>query len=244
MAYQRAYFPTKTINLTQGYGLLSSTHKWSYALDLGGKYKPFAPFDCKVTKVYAPTNTLHSREVWLTSTKKVLCANGVYDYLTMSITHPAGIIKMKVGQTFKQFESLGITTEVMTGTSTGSHCHIELSLGKKAGWDEEVIKKHKAYVNVNRIKPQEYLFITEDSVVKNDKYKLSTYHFIKESELTYKVVGVPSEPLYIRSDKYPKGKVVGKLYNGDEVIKFDNNKYCLVYHYGVLGYTSKKYLKK
>ena len=244
MAYQRAYFPTKTISLSQGYGLLSSTHKYSYALDLAGTYEPFAPFDCEVTKVYKPTNTLKSREVWLTSTKKVLCANGYYGYLTMSITHPAGIYKMKVGDKFKQFQSLGITTANMTGTSTGPHCHIELSQGKEAGWDANIIKKHDAYVNVNKIKPEEYLFIVSDAVVKKDTYKLKKYNFIKEADITYKVKGVPSEPLYIRSDKYPKGKVIGKLYNGNEVLKFDNNKYCLVYHYEVLGYTSKKYLKK
>ena len=33
MAYQRAYFPVKTISLSQGYGSGSSTHKLSYAID-------------------------------------------------------------------------------------------------------------------------------------------------------------------------------------------------------------------
>lgn len=242
MAYQRAYFPTKTINLTQGYGLLSSTHKYSYALDLGGVFEPFAPFDCKVSKVYAPSDTKKSREVWLTSTHKVLCKNGQYDYLTMSITHPAGIIKLKVGQEFKQFQKLGFTTATMTGTSTGSHIHLELSLGKKAGWDESIIKKHGQYVNVNKIKPEEFLFITEDTMIKNSVYHLKSYPFTKESAMTYKVVGVPSEPLLIRDKK--TDKPIGKLYNGDEVIKFDDNSRCLVYHYEVLGLTYKKYLKK
>lgn len=247
MAYQRAYFPTKIINLQQGYGLLSSTHKHSYALDLGGTYEPFAPFDCKVSKIYAPKtkdgkyDTSHSFEVWLTSTRKVLCRNGEYEYLTMSITHPYNICKLKVGQEFKQFQKLGISTERMTGTSTGPHCHIELSKGKQAGWDANIIKKYGDYVNVNEVKAEDYLFITEDTWVKNSKYKLKTYSFVKESAMTYKVVGVPSEPLMIR-DK--NGKAIGKLYNGNEVIKFDNKTKCLVYHYEVLGYTYKKYLKK
>lgn len=242
MAYQRAYFPTKEINLTQGYGVLSSTHKYSYALDLGGIYEPFAPFDCKVSKVYAPSDTKKSREVWLTSTHKVLCSNGVYDYLTMSITHPYAIGKLKVGQEFKQFQKLGISTSVMTGLASGPHCHIELSLGKKAGWDDATIKKHGQYVNVNMIKAEDYLFITEDTYIKNNKYKLKTYNFVKESQLTYRVVGVPSEPLYIRNKA--TNKVIGKLYNGNEVIKFDNKTRCLVYHYEALGLTYKKYLKK
>ena len=248
MAYQRAYWPSKRVNITQGYGLLSSTHKYSYALDNGGSYALFAPFDCKVTKLYVPKkkngnlDTSHSFEVWLTSTKKVLCANGIYDYLTISITHPYDIHKLKLNQEFKQFQSLGITTAVMTGTSTGPHAHIELSLGKKAGWDPETIKKRGQYVNVNKIKPEEYLFITEDTQVIKDTYKLKKYKFYKESELTYKVVGVPSEPLYIRDKK--TNKIIGKLYNGNDVIKFDNNTRCLVYHYEALGITYKKYLKK
>ena len=198
MAYQRAYFPSKRVNIQQGYGLLSSTHKYSYAIDNGGEFKPFAPFDCKVSKVYNPSSINKSKEVWLTSTKKVLCANGYYGYLTMSMTHPKGIEKLKVGQTFKQFESLGIDTKEMTGTFSGPHLHMEVSKGKKAGWDEAVIKKHDKYVNVNRVKPEEYLFLTEDTVIKKEKYKLHTYHFIKEKEITYVVAGVPSEPLYIR----------------------------------------------
>lgn len=245
--YQRAYFPAEIINITQGYGILSKTHKHGKQLDDGGIFSLFAPFDCKVSKLYVPKDkkgkllTNHSFEVWLTSTKKVLCANGVYDYLTLSITHPYSISKLKLGQTFKQFQALGITTSVMTGTYTGKHAHIELSLGKKAGWDNDIIKKYGDYVNVNRIAPEKYLFITEDTKVKNEKYKIHKYHFIKESDITFKVVGVPSEPLYIRNKK--TNKVIGKLYNGNDVLKFDNKARCLVYHYDSLGTTVRKYIK-
>lgn len=247
MAYQRAYFPTNHIYLGQGYGVLSKSHKHSYALDLSGDYNLFAPFDCKVTKLYVPKkkdgslDTSHSFEVWLTSSKKVLCCNGAYDYLTISITHPYDICKLKLDQEFKQFDSLKLTTIKMTGNYSGNHAHIELSLGKKAGWDKSIIEKYKDYVNVNKIKPEEYLFITNDSKVLKDTYKLKTYKFIRESDITYKVKGVPSEPLYIRDDK---NKVIGKLYNGNEVLKFDNKSKCKVYHYECLGYTIKKYLKK
>lgn len=241
MAFQRAVWPCPTVNITQGYGILSKTHKDGYPLDNGGVYNLFAPFDCKVTKLYVQKG--HSYEVWLTSTHKVLCSNGVYDYLTLSITHPKGIDKLKLGQTFKQFQSLGLNTSManMTGNVDGPHAHIELSLGKKAGWDSALAKKGK-YVNVNAVPPQDYLFIKEDTIIKCETYKLKKYHFYKESELTYKVVGVPSEPLYIRSKN--TNKIIGKLYNGDEVIKFDNKTRCLVYHYEILGLTYKKYLKK
>jgi len=60
--------------------------------------------------------------------------------------------------------------------------------------------------------------------------------------MTYLVYNVPSEPLIIRSKPYPLGHKIGELYNGDEVIKFNDK--ALIYHYECLGYTSKKYLKK
>ena len=234
MAYQRAYFPTKIIDLSQGYGSKTSTHKYSYALDLAGTYDVLAPFDCKVTKLYVKKG--HSYEVWLTSTNKVLCVNGYYGYLTISFTHPEDISKLKVGQKFKQFDKV-CNTKKMTGVSTGSHLHLELSKGTKAGW--QVINGD--YVNVNKIKPEEYLFIKEETIIKDNEYKGDKYKFIKESDLTYKVYNVPSEPLLIRNKL---GFKIGKLYNGDEVIKFDNNAKCLVYHYSVLGYTYSKYLKR
>ena len=246
--YQRAYFPSKKVNIQQGYGLTSSTHKYSYAIDNGGIYNLFAPFDCKVSKLYVPKtkngklDTKHSFEVWLTSTKKVLCSNGSYEYLTLSITHPYDIHKLKLEQEFKQFQPLGISTAVMTGTSTGCHAHLELSKGTKAGWDTNIAKKHNQYVNVNKIKLEDHLFLTKDTAISKETYKLKKYHFKKESELLYVVKGVPSEPLYIRNKK--TNKEIGKLYNGDEVLKFDNNTKCLVYHYGALGLTYKKYLKK
>lgn len=52
--YERAYFPMKILNLSQGYGAGTSTHVYSYALDFCGKDSGrddvYAPFDCKVTK--------------------------------------------------------------------------------------------------------------------------------------------------------------------------------------------------
>lgn len=242
MVYQRAFLPTRHEYIGQGYGLLSSTHKHSYALDLSGDYELFAPFDCKVTKIYNPKSLKKAKEVWLTSTKKVLCSNGYYGYLTMSITHPKGISKLKLDQKFKQFDKLGLNTKEMTGLYSGNHAHIELSLGKEAGWDNNLINKYGEYINVNKVKPEKYLFITEDTKVVKEKWKLNKYHFIKQSEITYKVVNVVNPPLNIR-DK-ATNKVIGKLYNGNEVLKFDNNTRCLVYHYEALGLTYKKYLKK
>ena len=183
---QKGYFPTKNIFLAQGYGPKSFSHKNSYALDLGGTYRPFAPFDCKVTQVYAPKDTSKSREVWLTSLDKIQCANGVCDYLTISLTHPADIINMYVGQTFKQFQDLGITTAKMTGYNFGNHCHVELSLGQTPGWDPYYMKQKPAeYININKIKPEQYLYITKETTIEKDVYEGDVYTFIRDGEEGY-----------------------------------------------------------
>lgn len=206
---QKGYFPTKNIYLTQGYGPKSGSHKHSYALDLGGTYRPFAPFDCKVSKVYAPVDKTKSREVWLTSIEKINCSNGVIDYLTISLTHPAGIINMKVGQTFKQFQDLGITTAEMTGYNNGKHCHIELSLGTEAGWDPAYyVNKpadQKEYININKIKPEEYLFVTNDTTIEDDVYKGDKYNFVRDDGNKY-TIGVYECNYVMRLRKGPSTK--------------------------------------
>ena len=238
MSYQRAYIPTKKIYLSQGYGKDSSTHKNSYALDLAGTYNVFAPFDCKVTKLYVQKG--HSYEVWLTSTKKVLCANGYYDYMTVSFTHPKNIDKLKVGQKFKQFDYVCSTTQ-MTGTSTGNHLHLELSRGKKAGW--KIVNGD--YVNVNNVKPEEFMFITEDTIIEKDTYRNKKYRFIKESDITYKVTGTDGS-LWMR--KTPKVSIFNKIKTipeGAEVIRFyAENGWAYTYRYSDLGYVDDRYLKK
>lgn len=251
MEYQRAYWPMNNIKLSQGYGKNSSTHEYSYAMDICGKdagaEEIFAPFDCKVTKLYQPKNTVkNAPEVWLTSTKKVLCANGYYGFLTMSLTHANEILKMKLGQTFKQFDF--VCKEGKLGGATGNHAHLELSKGQTAGWDSAIIKKYKSYVNVNKVKPEEYLFVRENAKVLKNTYKGTTYNFIKESDITYKVVNVPSEPLLIhKSADYKDSTILDKkgLKNGDEVIGFyKKGSLMYIYNYSRLGYTASKYLKK
>ena len=242
MAYQRAYFPMKDIRIVQGYGSGTKTHKYGYPIDMNGKgastiEKVYAPFDCKVTNLYQPKDTkTHANTVWLTSTRKVLCCNGYYGYLTISITHPSGISKMKLGTTYKQWKC--ILEEGSTGHAEAPHIHLELAKGKKAGWHSD----HGQWVIDNGVKPEEYLFVANDAVIHKSNFNGNLGKLIKEKDITYKVVGVPSEPLLIRSQPYPLGHKIGELYNGDEVIKFNDK--AKVYHYECLGYTSNKYLKK
>ena len=178
---QRAYFPMNVINLTQGYGDKTSTHKYSYALDLAGKDSGsddvFAPFDCKITKLYQPSDTKnHANTVWLTSLNEVECANGYKGYLTISITHPSEISKMKLGTIYKQGDK--ICTEGKTGNASGNHIHLEVGKGKNCGWEN--IKNN--WIITNKVKPEEYLFIKKNSTIKNDTYKGDKYNFIVEKD--------------------------------------------------------------
>lgn len=242
MAYQRAYWPMKEIKIVQGYGKETLSHKYGFPIDMNGKgantiEKIYAPFDCKITKLFQPKDTKNNANtVWLTSTRKVLCCNGYYGYLTMSITHPSGISKMKLGKTYKQWTC--ILEEGSTGHAQAPHAHIELAKGKKANWHSD----HGQWVIDNGVKPEEYLFVSDDTIIYKSNFNGQLGKLIKEKDITYKVKGVSSEPLIIRSLPYPLGHKIGELYNGDEVIKFNDK--AKVYHYECLGYTSNKYLKK
>ncbi len=174
---EKAYFPMKYYNLTQGY-LNSSTHQGTYALDTAGKDtgkdEIYAPFSCKVTKKYVKAG--HAYTVWLTSLNKVLCANGKEEYLTMMIVHPEDINKLQVGQEFKQGQL--VCHEGKTGNASGNHLHMEIGIGT-CGWHKN---SQGIYMIDNAVKPEEYLFLKNDTIVKNDIYKNTKYTFKKESE--------------------------------------------------------------
>lgn len=234
-AYQRAYFPLKTMNLTQGYGALSYSHANTYALDFGGKHEIYAAFDCKVTKLYVKEG--HSNEVWLTSTKKVLCCNGYYGYLTIAYVHPDDIRKLKVGQKFKQGE-LVCTTNKMTGNVTGPHLHLELAVGTEAGWEPG----NKNYAIKNRVKPEEYLFAYDDAVIGKDTYKLKKYTFKKEKDMLYDI----KDDVYVhRTADFKVDTRIGEFKKGRQAIVFGSkNKSYFAYSWGIEGYVAKNYLKK
>lgn len=236
----------KVINVTQGYGNKSSSHKLSYALDLGGKDtgqdEVYAPFDAVITKLYQPKDIKkHATTVWLTSVKKVLCPNGYYGYLTVSITHPNEILKMKLGTKYKQGDF--ICYEGKTGNATGNHIHLEVALGKESGWSKKKKGNYSEYVILNAVKPQEYLFAYDDAVIKNESYKGVKYHFIKEKDITYKVNSETG--LNMRSGPSVDDKIITSLKDNDDVLKFYNEgNWGYVYHYEKMGFVSNNYLSK
>ena len=236
----------KVINVTQGYGKDSSSHKLSYALDLSGKDSGrdnvYAPFDAIITKLYQPKDTkLHATTVWLTSTNKVLSPNGYYGYLTVSITHPDEILKMKVGTKYKQGEF--ICREGKTGRATGNHIHLEVSKGKVAGWSKKSDGNYTEYVILNPVRAEEYLFLRNDAIVKNNTYKNNKYRFIKEKDIEYKVNN--KNGLNMRKGPSTKEKIITSLKDKDVVLKFYNeDNWGYVYHYEKMGFVSNNYLSK
>ena len=176
---EKAYFPMKYYNLTQGY-LNSSTHQGTYALDNAGfdtgKDPIYAPFSCTVTKKYVKVG--HAYTVWLTSNEKVLTAKGTNEYLTLMIVHPEDIADLKVGQKFNQGDL--VCHEGKTGNASGNHAHLELGLGT-CSWHKN---NYGVYMIDNAVKLEDYLFLKEDTIVKNEIYKGIKYSFKKESEGT------------------------------------------------------------
>lgn len=125
---QKSIFPMKDLGISATYNS-TSLHKnasqgspKSYPTDLCGKDKGksgfYAPFDCKVLKVYNKA----SNGIWLRSSKKVVTPkNPKGAYIFLMLEHPTKL--PKVGQTFKQGEL--ITYEDAAGNATGNHIHLE-----------------------------------------------------------------------------------------------------------------------
>lgn len=174
---EKAYFPMKYYNLTQGY-INSSTHQGTYALDTAGKDtgkdEIYAPFSCKVTKLYIKKG--HAYTVWLTSLDKVKTANNREEILTMMIVHPEDIANLKLGQTFKQGQL--VCHEGKTGNASGNHAHLELGIGT-CGWHKN---SSGVYMIDNAVKLEDYLFLKSDTIIKNNKYKGIVYDIKKETE--------------------------------------------------------------
>ena len=243
---QRILFPMKYYAPYYGYGgLHTGQHKYSYAIDFigkdSGKDEIYAPFDCVVTNVYAKKG--HSYEVWLQSKDKVLPRNGELDYYTITYTHPTEIKDMKIGQEFKQGQL--VCHEGKEGGATGNHLHFEIGRGKSNTWK---IEKHGStwyYMNQNKVKPEEYLFLPENSIREFEKDKIgSVYHMDKESEITWYISS--KDGLYIHSTKDFKdsSKIALFDYNDDVILLRTEGVYALVYRMGILGWCAKKYLKK
>lgn len=158
-----AYYIMPTMNITQGYD--TGFHKGSFALDNAGEDTGIdyvlAPFSGTIKQVL---NKSYGIWVWLESDKPVICANGETTYLTAMFGHD-NKVRHKVGDKIKQGEKF--LAEGTSGNTTGNHCHLELGKGHfvNGGWYKN---KDGVYMIYNAVKPNEYLFIKDDTIIKND----------------------------------------------------------------------------
>lgn len=167
---KRALFPMRYLNVSQGYG--TSGHKGGYPIDLAGKDSGidnvYAPFDCRVKKIYNYGHT-----VWIQSRYKVKWANGDVNYATISFTHDNNVSNLKVGQRLKRGQKF--YQEGTAGNATGNHVHMETARGKfvNPGWYKTKYGTWRIY---NAVKPQSLLWLHETKVIKTGGYKWRRCH--------------------------------------------------------------------
>jgi len=177
---ERPIYPLKNMRITQGYG--EGTHVDSYAIDDAGENtsieEVYAPFSGTIKKIY----TQDANEVWLESDNPVEYPDGTIDYMTILFAHTNDISKLYVGKKIKQKEAF--YKEGTSGNATGNHCHIECAKGKyqSPGWFANAIGY---YVIINGKKPEECLWIDDNTNVIND----NGYNFQKITN-----VGITTKP--------------------------------------------------
>lgn len=158
---QKALFPMQYLNITQGYGV--GTHKGTYAIDNAGRDtgidNVFAPFDCKIKKIWNNGNT-----VWVESLQPVQWADGKVSKATMSFTHDNSVSNLRVGQVVKQGQVF--YQEGTAGYATGNHVHIECAKGTfvGTGW---FLNKYRFWTINNAVKPETLLSLALDTKVLN-----------------------------------------------------------------------------
>lgn len=163
-------YPTKVMNITQGY-----TGSFSHSKNSSGTPKDFpideagkdigrdyiyCPCDeMKVTRIYGVGNS-GTNTIWLTSTSKVDMPCGS-DYITMMIIHPEDddLSKLKVGQIFKRGEPM--FREGKDGFATGNHFHIVFGKGNIVGngWVQNNKSEWVLNTTNGTIKPEDACYL-------------------------------------------------------------------------------------
>ena len=243
---QRLLFNMDHYSPYYGYGQYhEGQHRWSLAIDEigkdGGKDNCYAPCDCIITNVFKKSGC--SPEVWLQSEKPVLTRTGDIDYYTTTITHPAEILKMNVGTKYKQMGKVCVEGNI--GVSSGNHEHLEVGKGKSKTWAIEVHNGITYYMNQNKVKPNEVMFLPETSVIDFITDIVgSKYPIMKESEMTKYVSS--KDGLYLHSSKsYSKSTEIALLDYQEPCIVFEESgSFAKVYARGLIGYVAKNYLEK
>lgn len=158
-------FPMKTLRVTQGLGFAvdgvpanTYSHLYQTAYDIAGentgRSPVYAPFSCKVMRIYnGSTTASRCNFTFYTNTKRVKCMNekvyapGGLFFMTAHCNDDM-LVKygIKVGATFAQGKICGYEG---TAGGVGAHCHITFGEGPwdGKGWHE--ITKRKGMYEIN-----------------------------------------------------------------------------------------------
>ena len=195
-------YPFRTMRITQSYTGTTSHLPHSsgtpkdYPLDEGGadggRDWVCCPCDgMKVVKTYGVGNG-GANTVWLTSTSKVIFADGSSDYVTIMCIHPEDAdLKGKTGKIFKRYEQM-FREGGDGGTVNGKHVqygnHIHMAVGKGTitgtGWTKNSKGKWVLTTTGGTIKPEAAFAIDESftkRVVVNMGLKFKTLAAVKKA---------------------------------------------------------------
>ena len=158
-------FPMSTLRVTQGLGFAvdgvpanTYSHLYQTAYDIAGedtgRSPVYAPFSCKVMRIYNGSTTASKCNfTWYANTKRVKCMNEkVYapgDLFFMTAHCNDDMLQkygIKVGAAFKQGQICGYEG---TAGGVGAHCHITFGEGPwdGKGWHE--IKNRRGMYEIN-----------------------------------------------------------------------------------------------
>jgi len=165
---QKAMYPSKYMDITNGYGG-DKSHRGTLALDDCGSDQGIdfmiAPFDCIVKNIHKDD----ANEVWFESMEKVKYADGTEDYMVIMLVHDNDVSDLSKGKKFKQGDKIydeGSKGEGQIGRFP-NHVHIECGVGRyhDIGWYEN---SQGVWMINDAKRIEECLWIDDSYVIIND----------------------------------------------------------------------------
>lgn len=243
-------YPTKTMNITQGYSGSTSHAPHStgsptdYPIDEackdGGRDWFYCPCDeMKIVNIYGVNNSRKTNTIWMTSTAPVIMPVGTY-YVTILVTHPNDddLAKLRVGQKFTRGEKM--FREGNDGNATGYHFHIAVGSGTflDPGWG---LNNNGAWVlktTGKNLKPEEAFYLDKSFttlIKKSGNIAFTAKPIAKTIDKNY---AVNTDVLNIRSGAGLNYGVIG-TYKRGTVVHADM--YVDGWIHTALGWVSERY---
>jgi hypothetical protein len=149
---EKACFPMKTMNITQGVNG-GYSHKDTFCIDNAGEDNGidnvYAPFTGKIVQISVASNS-----VFFESLNPVKCADGDECFVTAKFTHDNDISNLYVGKIVNQ--GVQFYNEGTKGNATGNHCDISVAKGKNQGYTKNSLGN---WVLKGAIEPWKVFFV-------------------------------------------------------------------------------------